>query len=208
MRRPEPRVPALTGAFERNVTERWNSGVRYVPESAAVNAGAALGKENPQVSIRVAGLPPSRGSRHRGEVNVMRESPRRPRRNARVEYALPRRAASARWARQLTTGFLTGSRTPPEAARGVEEARLVASELVTNATLHGRGRCRLRLSSSEGTVTVEVRDDGVRLPRMHRAGQEREGGRGIAMVSHLARRLDVTAAPGGGKTVSAVLDAA
>ncbi|OEU92309.1 hypothetical protein DB35_05600 [Streptomyces abyssalis] len=138
----------------------------------------------------------------------MRASSRRPRRTARVEYTLPRRAASARWARQLTTGFLTGTRTPPEAARGVEEARLVVSELVTNATLHGRGRCRLRLSSGEGTVTVEVRDDGLRLPRLRRAGRECESGRGIAMVSGLARRLDVTAARGGGKTVSAVLDAA
>ncbi|WP_314173502.1 ATP-binding protein [Streptomyces winkii] len=138
----------------------------------------------------------------------MHASSRLPRRTARVEYTLPRRAASARVARQLTTGFLTGSRTPPQAARRVEEARLVVSELVTNATLHGGGRCRLRLSSGEDTVTVEVRDDGGRLPRIRQAGRECESGRGIAMVGMLARRLDVTAAPGGGKTVSAVLDAA
>ncbi|OEV00011.1 ATP-binding protein [Streptomyces nanshensis] len=138
----------------------------------------------------------------------MRAGSRRPRSIARVEYTLPRRAASARLARQLTTGFLTGRRTPPQAADRVEEAQLVVSELVTNATLHGKGRCRLRLSSGEGTVTVEVRDDGLRLPRIRRPGAERESGRGIAMVGHLARRLNVTAAPGGGKTVSAVLDAA
>lgn len=138
----------------------------------------------------------------------MRASSRRPRRIARVEYTLPRKAASARLARQLTTGFLTGTRTPPEAADRVEEARLVVSELVTNATLHGRGRCRLRLSSGEGTVTVEVRDDGLRLPLVRRPGRDSEGGRGIALVGRLARRMDVTAAPGGGKTVSAVLDAA
>ncbi|NLU76636.1 ATP-binding protein [Streptomyces sp. HNM0575] len=138
----------------------------------------------------------------------MRVSPRRPRHIARVEYTLPRRAASARWARQLTTGFLTGSHTPPEAAHRVDEARLIVSELVTNAALHGQGRCRLRLSSGEGTVTVEVRDEGRRLPRVRRPARESESGRGIAMVSSLARRMDVTAAPGGGKTVSAVLDAA
>ncbi|QPP05049.1 ATP-binding protein [Streptomyces bathyalis] len=138
----------------------------------------------------------------------MRVSPRPSRRTARVEYTLPRNAASARTARQLTTGFLTGSRTPPEAAGQVEEATLVVSELVTNAALHGRGRCRLRLSSGEGTVTVEVRDDGGLLPRVRRAGSDSESGRGIAMISRLARRLDVTTAPGGGKTVSAVLDAA
>ncbi|SCK56988.1 ATP-binding protein [Streptomyces sp. WMMB 322] len=138
----------------------------------------------------------------------MRVSPRPSRRTARVEYTLPRSAASARTARQLTTGFLTGTRTPPEAAGQVEEAALVVSELVTNAALHGGGRCRLRLSSGEGTVTVAVRDDGGLLPRVHHAGSECERGRGIAMVSRIARRLDVTTAPGGGKTVSAVLDAA
>ena len=114
----------------------------------------------------------------------------------------------ARTARQLTTGFLTGTRTPPEAAGQVEEAALVVSELVTNAALHGKGRCRLRLSSVEGTVTVEVRDDGSVLPRVRHAGSDGESGRGIAMVSRLARRLAVTTAPDGGKTVSAVLDAA
>lgn len=138
----------------------------------------------------------------------MRAHPRRPRRTARVEYTLPPEVSSARWARQLTTGFLTGSRTPAGAARGLEGARLVVSELVTNAALHGGGRCRLRLSSGEHTVTVEVRDESAELPRMRRAGREGEDGRGIAIVSRLARRLDVTAAPGGGKTVSAVLDAA
>ncbi|MCH6164009.1 ATP-binding protein [Streptomyces marispadix] len=138
----------------------------------------------------------------------MRASPHRTRRTARVEYTLPRRAVSACWARQLTTGFLTGSRTPPQAAEHVEEARLVVSELVTNAALHGQGRCRLRLSSDDGTVTVEVRDDGLRLPHVRRPGRDSESGRGIAMVRGLARRMDVTAAPGGGKTVSAVLDAA
>lgn len=138
----------------------------------------------------------------------MRASTRPQRRTARVEYTLPRKAASARWARQLTTGFLNGSRTPPEAATHVDDANLVVSELVTNATRHGRGRCRLRLSSADGAVTVEVRDDGVRLPTTRRPGPEGEGGRGIAMVRRLATDLNVTLAPGGGKTVRAVLDGA
>ncbi|MGH3311296.1 MAG: ATP-binding protein [Streptomyces sp.] len=138
----------------------------------------------------------------------MRASTRRARRTARVEYTLPRKAASARWARQLTTGFLIGSRTPPEAAGRLDEAQLVVSELVTNATRYGRGRCRLRLSTSAGRITVEVRDDGVGMPVMRRPGLESESGRGMTLVHGLARRLNVSAAPGGGKTVRAVLDAA
>lgn len=141
-------------------------------------------------------------------MNVMRARRRPTRRTARVEYTLPREAASARWARQLTTGFLNGSRTSPEAATQLDEANLVVSELVTNATRHGRGRCRLRLSSADGEITVEVRDDSVRLPRMRQPGVEAEGGRGIPLVQCLARQLNVTVAPGGGKTVRAVLSAA
>lgn len=138
----------------------------------------------------------------------MRASTRPSRRTARVEYTLPRKAASARWARRLTTGFLVGSRTPPQAATHVDEANLVVSELVTNAARHGRGRCRLRLISAADTVTVEVRDDGHGLPRTRRPGPDGEQGRGIALVQRLARRWNVTVAPGGGKTVRAELDAA
>ncbi|GGO42546.1 hypothetical protein GCM10012287_03710 [Streptomyces daqingensis] len=138
----------------------------------------------------------------------MRASRRPVRRTARVEYTLPRKAVSARWARRLTTGFLNGSRTPPEAARHVDEANLVVSELVTNATRHGRGRCRLRLSSADGQVTVEVRDEGSRIPKARPPAADGESGRGVALVQCLARQLKVSAAPGGGKTVCAVLDAA
>ena len=141
-------------------------------------------------------------------MNVMRARRRPARRTARVEYTLPRMAVSARWARRLTTGFLNGARTPPEAARHVDEANLVVSELVTNATRHGRGRCRLRLSSGDGQVTVEVRDEGSRMPRARPPGPDGEGGRGVTLVRCLARHLNVSVAPGGGKTVRAVLDAA
>jgi anti-sigma regulatory factor (Ser/Thr protein kinase) len=138
----------------------------------------------------------------------MRASTRPARRTARVEYTLPRQASSARWARQLTTGFLAGARTSPQAAQRVDDANLVVSELVANATRHGRGRCRLRLSTAPRTITVEVRDDGHRRPVSRRPGLDQEGGRGIALVRGLARQFDVICVPGGGKTVRAVLDAA
>ncbi|OEU96184.1 ATP-binding protein [Streptomyces oceani] len=128
------------------------------------------------------------------------------RRTARVEYALPQEDLSARWARRLTTGFLAGSWTPPEAERWRDEAALVVSELVTNATRHGDSRCRLRLSTAAaGGVTIEVHDDGPGQPTARSASQEAEGGRGIALVRCLTRRLDVTPHPAGGKTVRAVL---
>lgn len=138
---------------------------------------------------------------------TMRGDTGRAGRITRVEYTLPRKTSSARWARRLTTGFLGGSRTPPRAADRLDDANLVVSELVTNAALHGGGRCRLRLSTEDDRITVEVRDDSSRLPSLRRPSPEQPGGRGIAMVRCLARQLEVTSAPGG-KTVRAVLDAA
>lgn len=138
----------------------------------------------------------------------MRPSRRHTRRSARVEYILPRADTSARWARRLTAGFLGGHRTPPDAAKHLDEATLVVSELVTNATRHGHSRCRLRLSTAPRTLTIEVHDTSDGRPVLRAAGTDGESGRGIALVHHLAHRLDVTDHPGGGKTVRAVISTA
>ncbi|MEC4018653.1 ATP-binding protein [Streptomyces sp. H27-D2] len=125
---------------------------------------------------------------------------------ARVEYTLRRDDASARWARKLTSAFLAqGCESPPE--EHVDDALLVVSELVANATRHGRSDCRLRLHVHEGLLTVEVQDDSPQRPSSPLPTETGESGRGIALVRHLSRRFEVTGAPGGGKTVRAVLAA-
>ena len=43
-----------------------------------------------------------------------------------------------------------------------ETAVLCLSELVTNAVLHGSGRCSVRVSEESGVITVAVRDAGAR----------------------------------------------
>ncbi|GAA2100035.1 hypothetical protein GCM10009801_72210 [Streptomyces albiaxialis] len=133
--------------------------------------------------------------------------PVRPRlaRGARVEYTLPADASSARWARRLTTEFLLSERSPAPAGHREDEAELIVSELVTNAVRHGRSRCRLRLTSRRRALTIEVADDGPGHPVPRRAGAGQEGGRGLVLVRHLARRLRTTRHPHGGKTVRAVL---
>lgn len=112
----------------------------------------------------------------------MRAHPRRPRRTARVEYTLPPEVSSARWARQLTTGFLTGSRTPAGAARGLEGARLVVSELVTNAVRQGDGQVRVSLEAEDDSVLVEVFDSGHRLPTLSDFPVDATGGRGLHLI--------------------------
>ncbi|MFC7303285.1 ATP-binding protein [Streptomyces monticola] len=124
-----------------------------------------------------------------------------------VEYRLDRDPVSAGRARRLTAAFLarvhgSGAEVNAEA---VDDVTLVVSELVANATEHGRGGCRLRLESSAHRVTVEVQDDGPGRPRpgVQRASGER--GRGLSLVRRLAERFEVEAAAGGGKTVRAIV---
>jgi anti-sigma regulatory factor (Ser/Thr protein kinase) len=124
-----------------------------------------------------------------------------------VEYLLPDEAASARRARRLTSEFLSRSRHRIASvdAEQIDEATLIVSELVTNATRHGHGACRLRLQVSDERVTLEVSDNNPARPRPRPLTAGGESGRGLAMVRLLAQRFDVTPAPGGGKTVRAVL---
>ncbi|MFJ4923719.1 ATP-binding protein [Streptomyces sp. NPDC088725] len=137
----------------------------------------------------------------------MRTHGRTARRAARATYVLPRSETSAWWARYLTTAYLShgcGEQVTPEQ---LDDARLVVSELVTNATRHGRSNCRLQLRVAHGQVTVQVYDNSPERPRLPTSAVDplAEGGRGIAMVRGLSERFSVLGGPGTGKTVQAVL---
>ncbi|WLW55377.1 ATP-binding protein [Streptomyces sp. YU58] len=67
-----------------------------------------------------------------------------------------------------------------------DEARLLASEVLTNAVQHGEGPIRLRLSLTEGELTVEVTDRGPGRPRRRHAGSADESGRGLELLDTLA----------------------
>ncbi|MCX4820817.1 ATP-binding protein [Streptomyces sp. NBC_01142] len=137
----------------------------------------------------------------------MRAPMRARRRAARATYLLPQAETSAGWARYLTTVFLTRGCGEEVSGEQVEDATLIVSELVTNATRHGHSSCRLRLHVDPGLVTVEVEDDSPIPPRLCAPDATDEGGRGIALVRLLARDFSVLGGPGGGKTVQAVLAA-
>ncbi|MFI9585267.1 SpoIIE family protein phosphatase [Streptomyces sp. NPDC052236] len=66
---------------------------------------------------------------------------------------------------------------------------LMVSELVTNAVRHGHGgQVNLRLTrSGSDTLLCEVSDDDHSLPTLLNAGPESEFGRGLRVVSRLAR---------------------
>ncbi|KUN89708.1 PAS sensor protein [Streptomyces bungoensis] len=84
--------------------------------------------------------------------------------------------------------------------QAVETARLLVSEVVTNAVQHGTGgRIGLRLVRTDALL-FEVTDDEPALPAMLSTGPYDESGRGLRLVSRLAREWGASAS-GHRKTV-------
>jgi serine/threonine-protein kinase RsbW len=94
--------------------------------------------------------------------------------------------------RQRLEDALTGS-FPPDI---VFDAKLLASELVTNSFQHAgltpRDRIEVRLEASQTGVRVSVRDPGPGFEQKLRSlGIERVSGLGLAMLTRLANRWGV-----------------
>jgi hypothetical protein len=79
--------------------------------------------------------------------------------------------------------------------------RLIVSELVTNALLHGEGPLVLRLFQDErdGMPTIEVRDGGDGRPVIQPANNAAISGRGLQMVAGLAHDWGTRPLVEGGK---------
>ncbi|MFF8772030.1 SpoIIE family protein phosphatase [Kitasatospora sp. NPDC015120] len=75
-------------------------------------------------------------------------------------------------------------------------AELLTSELITNALVHAGSPTQLRLFCDR-TLTVEVADRDSATPRIRRADEEDEGGRGIHLVNELAHRWGSRRTPEG-----------
>jgi hypothetical protein len=66
--------------------------------------------------------------------------------------------------------------------------RLVASELITNAVVHGAGPITVALRHWPGRLVIDVLDGNPSAPQMSCAQADDEGGRGLALVALLASR--------------------
>ena len=106
--------------------------------------------------------------------------------------------------------------TTPRAARKLVEAALdrwncrhaldtvalLASEVVTNAVLHGRSEIDVAVRLLPRTIRVEVTDRSRAGPRPRRAAADAESGRGLALVEGLASSWGSDPLPAGqGKVV-------
>ncbi|WP_340374091.1 ATP-binding protein [Streptomyces sp. SS7] len=100
-----------------------------------------------------------------------------------------------------------GGRPYDEEALG--DALLVASELTTNAILHGGGVTSYDVDLDGPAVRVSVSDRSDRLPVVNTPldehGRTRTGGRGWPIVCRLARDVQVCGLPSGGKRITAVV---
>lgn len=74
----------------------------------------------------------------------------------------------------------------------LQKAKLVASELVTNAYKYGRGMIELRLAFPGDCLRLEVIDEGTdRVPHIREQPADETGGWGLHIVDRLARQWGV-----------------
>ena len=99
-----------------------------------------------------------------------------------LEVRLPRQPTCAAIARRLTERTLTSHL---ERAR-LDDVKLVVTELVDNAYMHGRGEIIFRLRHEAQTVRVDVLDQGqgAAIQIAHRADEL--GGHGLRLVDALS----------------------
>ncbi|MGC5040532.1 ATP-binding protein [Streptomyces sp. DT190] len=94
-------------------------------------------------------------------------------------------------------------------ADALSDALLVASELTTNAILHGGGVTDFHVDIDGPGVRVSVSDRSDRLPvtapRTDPQGRTRHGGHGWPIVCRLSRDVRVSDLPAGGKCITAVV---
>ncbi|MEU6403699.1 ATP-binding protein [Streptomyces sp. NPDC046985] len=68
----------------------------------------------------------------------------------------------------------------------VDAIRLVASELIANAVIHGAGPITVALYHSTGRLVIDVLDGSTAAPRAANGGADAESGRGLSLVGLLA----------------------
>ncbi|MFD8388987.1 ATP-binding protein [Streptomyces sp. NPDC059680] len=108
-------------------------------------------------------------------------------------------------ARDAVAALLAEVRPVPP-RRSVQDARLVASELVTNVAKHAPGPCTLSLEvlPGAGALRIAVSDTSPDPPLMRPPDPRRVGGHGLHLVAMLSRALEVARLPHGKRITATV----
>ncbi|RRQ74572.1 ATP-binding protein [Streptomyces griseofuscus] len=119
----------------------------------------------------------------------------------------PRRPADARSTVRRVVAERCRDRHQSLGPGAMDDALLVASELTTNAIVHGGGITGFDVDVDSAGVRVSVSDRSTELPvtRTTPPGPSQRHGRGWPIVCHLARDLRVSELPCGGKRITAVV---
>ena len=107
---------------------------------------------------------------------------------------LPASMTSVRLARRFVREQLAGFRLSDPVR---DEVLLLASELVTNAILHGRSELRIEVACVDFHVRVTVHDENSRYPVVVSEDPDALDGRGLALVDVLSSAWGVEQEPGG-----------
>lgn len=83
----------------------------------------------------------------------------------------------------------------------VDDVRLAASELATNATVHARTAFSIRLEQLGGVVFLVVQDGSASPPHTSDTDVSDTHGRGLLVVDQTSHDWGVAAGPGGSKSV-------
>lgn len=100
-----------------------------------------------------------------------------------AEVRVPHRPDSVPATRAFLTRLLDGWGVEGSV---IDDASLLASELMTNAVRHGSGIVRLRVETDEGRLHVAVHDDLDKRPVVNHVGAASPGGRGMWIVESIA----------------------
>jgi anti-sigma regulatory factor (Ser/Thr protein kinase) len=109
-----------------------------------------------------------------------------------VQLTLERTVDSVKQCRDVVRDSLSG--WPHGLA---DDAVLAASELVSNAVVHGQEPIVLTLERGVRRLRVAVSDGGPSGPETRRPDANEESGRGLTIVAAVAHRWGVEAAPTG-----------
>jgi anti-sigma regulatory factor (Ser/Thr protein kinase) len=101
---------------------------------------------------------------------------------ATVSTDLPATPASVPEGRAFLGKALTGW----DCGRMADDARLLLSEILTNAVQHATGPIGLHLCRTATDLTVEISDHSPHLPQPRSATEDEESGRGLILVRALA----------------------
>lgn len=103
-------------------------------------------------------------------------------------FELPRTREAPWLARQRLGEWVAADLDAGELA----DAKLLTSELVTNALIHGHGRIEIHAALDKNLLLVEVIDEGNGFERIVREQDfDRAGGRGLDLVDALASRWGI-----------------